>query len=133
VDAGGHIDIVEIKKPFDHCILSETRYRGNYVPVKELSGAIMQLEKYIFHLNRSGKEGEQRFRKKFAGKLPPNVDVKITNPGGIIIMGRETNLTLEQRLDFEIVKRKYKNVADILTYDNLMQRLESIITQLNKL
>jgi hypothetical protein len=48
-------------------------------------------------------------------------------------MSRETNLTSEQKLDFEIVKRKYKNVVDILTYDNLMERIDSIITQLNKL
>jgi hypothetical protein len=50
IDAGGSIDVIEIKKPFDDVLLSRGLYRGNNVPTKELSGTIMQAEKYLFHL-----------------------------------------------------------------------------------
>ncbi len=42
-------------------------------------------------------------------------------------MGRENNLTNEQLGDFEIIKRKYKNVIDIITYDELIKRIEQLI------
>ena len=45
-------------------------------------------------------------------------------------MGREKGLSTEQLQDFEIVKRKYKNVVDIITYDDLLNRLGCIINQL---
>ena len=37
VDANGTIDILEIKKPFDNCLLSKTKCRDNYTPKTELS------------------------------------------------------------------------------------------------
>lgn len=52
VDANGNIDVIEIKKPFDDILLSRGIYRGNSVPTKELSGTIMQAEKYLFHLSK---------------------------------------------------------------------------------
>jgi len=52
VDASGTIDIIEIKKPFNNCLLSKTKYRDNYTPRTELSGSVMQVEKYLFHLNK---------------------------------------------------------------------------------
>ncbi|GHL61590.1 hypothetical protein ECZU31_48650 [Escherichia coli] len=35
-------------KAFDDKILRKTPYRDNYIPTSELSGGIMQAEKYIF-------------------------------------------------------------------------------------
>ncbi len=52
VDANGTLDIIEIKKPFDDCLLSRKKYRDNFTPRAELSGSVMQVEKYIFHLNK---------------------------------------------------------------------------------
>ena len=127
VDSNGNIDIVEIKKPFDNKILSRTRYRDNYVPLRELSGSIMQVEKYIFYLNKWGKDGEKKLTEKFSEDLPNDFEIKIINPGAIIIMGRENNLTLAQLEDFEVIKRKYKNVVDIITYDELIKRIKQII------
>ncbi len=49
VDSNGNVDIIEIKKPFEQSVVSRGKYRDNYVPLKELSGSIMQLEKYIFY------------------------------------------------------------------------------------
>ncbi len=130
VDADGNIDIIEVKKPFDNCIVTKSKYRDNYIPLRELSGTVMQIEKYIFYLNMWGIKGERALTKKYKDQLPKNLKVKITNPSALIIMGRDTGLNLVQIRDFEIIKRKYKNVIDILTYDDLIRRLESTIGQL---
>ena len=51
VDANGYIDILEIKKPNVQILTKQSSYRNNYVPVRELAGAIQQIEKYIYCLN----------------------------------------------------------------------------------
>lgn len=133
VDANGSIDIVEIKKPFEDKVMSKSQYRNNYVPLRELTGGIMQAEKYIYHLNRLGKTGEEKLTKKYEEELPDDFSIKITNPQALILMGREKGLTLEQLADFEVVKRKYRNMVDIITYDDLLRRLGYIIEQLKKI
>ena len=40
--------------------------------------------------------------------------------------------SVEQQKDFELIKRQYKHVADIMTYDDLAQRLRNIIASLEK-
>ena len=89
----------------------------------------MQVEKYILHLNKWGKTGEDILNKRYKEKLPENLKIKITNPGAMIILGRSNNLSLDQKTDFEIIKRKYKNIIDIITYDDLIRRLKFIISQ----
>lgn len=130
IDAAGHIDIVEIKKPFDQGIITDAVYRDNHIPLRELSGTVMQIEKYLFHLNKWGQQGEDQLTKTYRSELPLNFQIKITNPSGFIIMGRDNNLNDAQRLDFEVVKRKYKNIIDIVTYDDLLRRLDFIVKQL---
>lgn len=133
IDYSGHIDIIEIKKPFDKSIMSLNKYRDNYIPNRELSGTIMQIEKYIYYLNKWGLKGETNLTKKFKNNLPENLKIRITNPRGIIILGRRNNLNKSQIYDFEIVKRKYKNVLDIFTYDDLIDRIKISIEQIRKL
>jgi hypothetical protein len=130
VDANGHVDVVEIKQPFDNAIMTKGLYRDNYIPLRELSGTVMQLEKYIYYLNRWAKKGEKYLIEKYRDELPKDFEIHITNPKGFIIMGRENNLTKEQKHDFEVVKRKYKNVIDILSYDDLLNRLKLSIEQI---
>lgn len=129
IDGNGNVDIIEIKKPFENAIMTSGLYRDNYIPLRELSGTVMQIEKYIYYLNRWSEEGEKTLTNKYKNELPEGFEIKITNPGGIIIMGRELNLTPEQKRDFEVVKRKYKNIVDIITYDGLVDRLEASIAQ----
>ena len=43
-------------------------------------------------------------------------------------MGREDTLSTKQKKDFEIVKRKYKSIVDIVTYDELLNRLRVLST-----
>lgn len=130
IDSCGNVDIIEIKRPFDNCIVTKRQYRDSHIPMKELSGAIMQLEKYIFYLSRSGQRGEDRFSELYSDNLPPGLRLKIINPKGLVIMGRENALTPHQRDDFEIIKRKYKSVIDIVTYDDLLARLKFTVSQL---
>ena len=132
VDANGTIDILEIKKPFDNCLLSKTKYRDNYTPKTELSGSVMQVEKYMFHLNKWGRDGELHILKKRKHQLPADFEVKITNPKAMIILGRDGEFADDQKFDFEIIRRKYANVMDIMTYDDLLHRLENIISMVNQ-
>lgn len=127
IDASGNVDVIEIKKPFDKCIVTEGQYRDNHIPLRELSGSVMQIEKYLYYLNRWGADGEAELTKRYKSELPEGFSIKITNPAGIIIMGRDNNLTDGQRRDFEVVKRKYKNIADIITYDDLLRRLKFVL------
>lgn len=129
VDASGFIDVIEIKKPNDISLLSKGLYRENYVPLRELSGTIMQLEKYIFYLNKWGIKGEETLTKRFSSEIPDNISIRIVNPSGIIIMGRSNNLNDDELSDFEVIKRKYKNIVEIITYDDLICRLENIISK----
>lgn len=129
IDSSGNTDIIEIKKPFDKCIVTERAYRDNHIPLRELSGTVMQIEKYIFYLNKWGRKGEEKLTKHYKNDMTDDFQIRITNPSGIIIMGRNKGMTAAQKQDFEVIKRKYKNVIDIITYDDLMQRLEFTIAQ----
>lgn len=128
VDTNGFVDILEIKKADIRML---TQYRNNYVATREISGAIQQIEKYIFCLNSSDKAKED-VSKKLTEFLPAGVEVKIVNPQGVLLAGRSNEFTDEQKKDFELIKRQYKHVADIMTYDDLAQRLRNIIASLEK-
>ncbi len=131
VDVDGNIDILELKKPMDDALMSTRTYRDNHVPLRELSGAIMQVEKYILYLQRQGVLGDKRMTERVRSKapnlLPPGMQLAVTNPRGLVIMGRNSGLTSAQMADFEIVKRKYKNIMDILSYDDLLDRIKRLL------
>lgn len=128
VDVNGYCDVVEIKKPFSSCIISDIPYRDNYIPKRELTGAIMQVEKYLFNMNKMGISLEQKITKDRQSELPPNLEIKIANPKGFVILGRtDSNMDVEKKLDLEVIKKKYANIIDILSYDDLCDRLERII------
>lgn len=138
VDASGNIDVIEIKKPFDNVILGKTLYRDNSLPARELSGSIMQAEKYLFHLSKWGIEGERELSKRYGARLPTEMRIRVTNPKAMIILGRDRlpdgqeALSESQIFDLEVIKRKYANMMDILTYDDLLRRLDNIIASLSQ-
>jgi hypothetical protein len=138
VDANGNLDVIEIKRPFDDVLLSKTQYRDNFVPTKDLSGTVMQAEKYLFHLSKWGVAGEAKLTKKYGGQLPPGMSIRITNPKALLILGRDrkpdgsTALDQRQTFDLEVIKRKYANMMDIITYDDLLRRLDNTITSLHR-
>ncbi len=138
VDANGNLDVIEIKRPFDDILLSKTPYRDNFVPTKDLSGTIMQAEKYLFHLSKWGVAGETKLTKKYGEQLPPEMSIRITNPKALLILGRDRrpdgSMALDQRqtFDLEVIKRKYANMMDIITYDDLLRRLDNTIKSLHR-
>lgn len=132
VDSDGNVDLIEIKKPSNSSLMTKGQYRNNHIPLRELSGTVMQIEKYIYYLNRWGENGEEFLTNKYKDEIPEGFEISITNPKGFIIMGRENDLSIEQKKDFEVVKRKYKNVIDIISYDDLLNRLKFTIEQIKK-
>jgi hypothetical protein len=133
VDAVGALDVVEIKKPFARSLLSAGKYRDNYTPKKEMAGSIMQVEKYLFHLSKWGHAGEKAIWEHRSAELPNGFKIKITNPRGLVILGRDNDFQEHQQwLDFEIIRRKYANMMDIITYDDLLRRLDNIISMLRR-
>ena len=131
VDANGFIDILEIKKSDIQLLTKQASYRNNYVPVRELSGAIQQIEKYIFCLT-SIEKSQKAVLSKLVSLLPDTIAPEIVNPQGILIAGHSCSFNAQQKRDFELIKRQYKHVADIMTYDDLVKRLENIVISLKK-
>jgi len=131
VDANGYVDILEIKKPDVQILTKQASYRNNYVPVREFSGAIQQIEKYIFCMT-SIEKSQREVINKLSALLPEAFTPEIVNPQGILIAGRSKGFNPQQKRDFELIKRQYKHVADIMTYDDLVARFENIVTSLKK-
>jgi len=130
VDANGCIDLIEIKRPSDNNLVSKRVYRDNYVPQRELSGSIMQAEKYLFYLSKAGRGIEMKIEADYASQLPAGLKIKVANPKAIILSGRDNNLSPEQRFDLGFIRKKYSNMIDILSYDDLIRRVDNIIDTL---
>ncbi|MCU6456023.1 DUF4263 domain-containing protein [Sphingomonas sp. A2-49] len=133
VDAAGNLDVIEIKRPRGS-LLAGGDYRENGFPSRELSGTIMQAEKYLFHLSKWGLDGERALTERYAAKLPPRMSIRVTNPKAIVIIGRDPTGGVggEQAVDLEVVRRKYANVMDIMSYDDLLRRLDNVIASLRR-
>ena len=91
---------------------------------------VQQLEKYIYCLNALG--DKDPFFEKLSLRLSNKVIPQVVNPQGILLIGRSNEFNEQQKRDFELIKRQYKNVADIMTYDDLLSRLQNIIDALKK-
>ncbi|WP_422717944.1 Shedu anti-phage system protein SduA domain-containing protein [Franzmannia pantelleriensis] len=57
----------------------------------------------------------------------PTSAVSSSNSKASVLLGRDNDFTSEQFFDFEIIRRKYANMLDIMTYEDLLRRLENII------
>ena len=132
-DVNGNVDVIEIKKPCGIELLRKNPYRDNYIPSFHLQGAIMQAEKYIFYLMKNGIAAEESLDKQTEKERTENYHFNIINPKSIIIMGKTSGFNKAQKDDFEVVKRKYTNVLDIISYEDLVHRLEMVITMLKRL
>lgn len=132
IDASGNVDIIEIKKAFEkRHLLMKKKYRDNYIPARELRGGIVQIEKYIYYLLNWGAEGEDVLSKRYADRLPNELKIKFMKPRGLLIMGH-CELDEEERRDFDLIRRQYSNVTDIITYDDLLNRLERMMQSVKR-
>ena len=50
----------------------------------------------------------------------------------MILLGRDNDFSGNQRFDFEIIRRKYANMLDIMTYDDLLRRVGNIIEMMKR-
>lgn len=132
VAANGTVDVIEIKKPFERGLVSKGRYRDNHVPVRELTGSIIQAEKYLFYLSKAGREAEVAITESHKKGLPTGIEISISNPKAFILGGRDTNLSSRERFDLEFARRAYSNVTDIISYDDLLRRAENVIAALTQ-
>lgn len=132
VAANGAVDVIEIKKPFERGLVSRGRYRDNHVPLRELTGSIIQAEKYLFYLSKAGRDGEIAITESHSKDLPDGIEISIANPKALILAGRDSNLSPRERFDLEFARRSYSNVTDIISYDDLQRRVETVIASLRK-
>ena len=64
------------------------------------------------------------------------MSIRITNPKALLILGRDRrhdgSISFDQRqtFDLEVIRRKYANMMDIVTYDDLLRRLDNTIKSL---
>ena len=130
VDASGNVDVIEIKKPMAKPIMLPALYRDHHLPMRDLIGAMGQVTHYLRHLNRWGRAGEDYLTRLLGPQLPPDFKIRIINPSGIVIMGRSNTLSDAQRREFEVLRRDSKGVVDIVTYDDLLARLQAVLDQL---
>lgn len=130
VDASGNVDVIEIKKPMGKPIMLPARYRDHHLPMRDLVGAMGQVTHYLRYLNRWGLRGEDYLTKLLGADLPAGFRIQITNPLGIVIMGRCNTLSDVQRREFEMLRRDSKGIVDIITYDDLLARLQAVLDQL---
>lgn len=129
VDANGFIDVLEKKKPEVKILTSSPSYRNNYIPIRELVGATVQIEKYILYLNNMNPK-DNTLCNELKKHLPSSVRPQIVAPKGLLLLGRSNEFDEQKKRDFEVIKRQYKHIVDIMTYDDLMQRLDNIISGL---
>ena len=128
VDAQGYVDIIEIKTPEKIVITVKKDDRGNHIPSRIVSSTAIQIENYLFALNRWGELGESVLTKRYRDFLPVHIEsVKISNPRGIMILGRSTEYNEEQIHSLELIKRHYSRITDLVTYDDLTSRLSRMI------
>lgn len=134
IDASGNVDLLEIKRPFSkEKLIYRGKYRDNYIPARELTGGVVQIEKYIYYLNHLGLNGEEEFsnscKERLADEglqLPDDFHLRILNPRGRLLIGH-CNFTEEEQRDFDLIRRQYSHVTDILTYDDLLERVKHIL------
>ncbi|MCO5143141.1 MAG: DUF4263 domain-containing protein [Oligoflexia bacterium] len=120
-----YLDVLEIKKP-DTGLLREDSSRGNFYWDTEVSKAISQTENYVQHIQskadavRSYLQDERK------------ISIKAVRPRGIILVGDARQFeTQKQKDDFRLLSQGMKGIT-ILTYDELLTRLENYIHVLEK-
>lgn len=120
-----YLDILEIKKP-DTTILKEDKSRGNYHWDTEISRAIIQVENYLEHIANQAAEVRSFVKDNYA------LELKVVRPRGFILAGNSVEFsTQKQRDDFRLLSHGLKNVT-VITYDELLVRLENHIRVLEK-
>ena len=132
IDCDGNIDLIEVKSPSYPNLFRKSPYRNHYVPCGELNGAINQLQQYLKSLTKMSSEEIMNKNHVLQEELG-GIELKAVHPKGYIIFGRDdvsfSGENAEQKkVDFEIMRNAYRDVVDIITFDDLVKRFDQIIT-----
>lgn len=120
-----YLDILEIKKP-DTPILKADASRGNYHWDIEISRAIIQVENYLEHITNHAAQVRSFIKDSYG------LELKVVRPRGFILAGNSGEFSLQkQRDDFRLLSHGLKNVM-VITYDELLTRLENHIKVLEQ-
>lgn len=120
-----YLDILEIKKP-DTSILKLDASRGNYHWDVEISRAIIQVENYLEHIANNADQVRSFIKDNY------DLELKVVRPRGFILAGNSAEFVAQkQRDDFRLLSHGLKNVT-VITYDELLVRLENHINVLEK-
>lgn len=131
IDCEGNIDLIEVKSPKYSNLFRKRPYRSHYVACGELSGAINQLEQYLKSLTKMSSEEIADNNSDLQKKLG-NVTLKAVHPKGYIIFGRDEESFMgenieQKKCDYEIIRNTYRDVVDVITFDELIRRFNNII------
>lgn len=118
----GFLDIIEIKKPEEGKLdfWSKSRDHDNVVPSSSLVKAITQATKYIYEIERESN----------SNKFLERVKVPIVKPRSILIFGRSSNWSDEEKEAYRIINSSYHNLL-IMTYDHVLDRAKTILKKLS--
>lgn len=115
-----YLDIFEIKKPTTDLIRVDSG-RGNYYWDVEMSKALIQVENYIENVSKNADAIRSYLKDEH------KIDLKVLRPRGIILAGNTRKLeTQKEKDDFRLLSQGLKNIT-IVTYDELLVRLENYI------
>ena len=131
VDSAGYVDLMEVKRP-DTRLLATRRERNNYVPSRKISDAALQIENYIHTMNVDMENSIRKITEKIKDELPEGLEIHILNPRGLMLIGNteQFNGNKERMEAMEIVRRQYSHIMDIITYDDLVERLVRMIRKM---
>jgi hypothetical protein len=120
-----YLDILEIKKP-DTSILKEDHSRGNFHWDVEISRAVIQVENYLEHISNHASDVRGFLKDRY------DIDLKVLRPRGFILAGNTSEFAdQKQRDDFRLLSHGLKNVT-VITYDELLTRLDNHIKVLEQ-
>jgi len=126
----GNVDVIEIKKPMVKSIMLPALYRDHHLPMRDLIGAMGHGYALSEAPEPMGAHWRELSDPVARPQLPAGFRIRIINPSGIVIMGRSNTLFDAQRREFEVLRRDSKGVVDIVTYDDLLARLQAVVDQL---
>ena len=123
VDSQGYLDLFEIKKPSTP-LLARTIDRGNHYWSTDTVKSIAQAEKYLFNADRKAANLAEDIRRE------RKIEVTVIRPRAVLIIGNSNQLDSEEKeTDFRVLKMALKNV-EIVTYDELLQRLKNQMSKI---
>lgn len=127
IDSTGYVDIMEIKKPCVPILKPKPDKHNNIVPAPAFTSCVMQVETYIYSLLKSTDGKLVKIAQKILNDEGINLKLNVLNPRGLIVMGYFDDITTEEEHALEIIRRQFSHIVDIITYNDLIQRIDNMI------